>query len=48
MSHVLLPLLPGLEEEVDGAGDDEQEAVGDDVAAWKVIELNHYNNAYVK
>jgi hypothetical protein len=33
VGHVLLPLLPGLEEEVDGAGDHEQEAVGDDVAA---------------
>ena len=32
--QIRFPLLPRLEEEVDGSGDDKEEAIGDDVASW--------------
>jgi hypothetical protein len=39
--QVVLPLLPGLEEEVDGSGHHEQEAVGDDIAGWKITQVTY-------
>jgi hypothetical protein len=47
--EVVLPLLPGLEEEVDGAGHDEQEAVGHDIASCNYgtgIYIHTYAHVY--